>query len=183
MLEQQKRDAELAKLYGNKGEIAWGNQIRSYVMQPYQMVKDHRTNFQTSNVTAVLDGDYLLPLTGMTDKERAYLYRVMKNYGPEVFLKPPNILATTYHGIKGMEADTVILNPNLTKLPAASLWLTPEEERRVAYVGMTRAKERLLVRPSEGGTSYPFAREIPGAQGQTMRGASYVPGDEDLFDI
>lgn len=57
MHEQQKRDAELAKLYGNKGEIAWGNQIRSYVMQPYQMVKDHRTEYQTGNVTAVLDGD------------------------------------------------------------------------------------------------------------------------------
>jgi peptide chain release factor 2 len=56
MLEQQKRDAELAKLYSNKGEIAWGNQIRSYVIQPYQMVKDHRTNFQTGNVTAVLNG-------------------------------------------------------------------------------------------------------------------------------
>jgi len=57
MLEQQKRDAELAKLYGEKGEIAWGNQIRSYVMQPYQMVKDHRTNHQTGNVDAVLDGE------------------------------------------------------------------------------------------------------------------------------
>jgi peptide chain release factor 2 len=57
MLEQQRRDAELAKLYSEKGEIAWGNQIRSYVMQPYQMVKDHRTNFQTGNVQAVLDGD------------------------------------------------------------------------------------------------------------------------------
>jgi peptide chain release factor 2 len=57
MLEQQKRDAEIAKLYGNKGEIAWGNQIRSYVMQPYQMVKDHRTNVQVGNVEAVLNGD------------------------------------------------------------------------------------------------------------------------------
>ena len=57
MLEQQKRDAEVAKLYGQKGEIAWGNQIRSYVLQPYQMVKDHRTDFQTGNVDAVLDGD------------------------------------------------------------------------------------------------------------------------------
>jgi len=56
MLEQQKRDAELAKLYSNKGEIAWGNQIRSYVMQPYQMVKDHRTDHQTGNVQSVLDG-------------------------------------------------------------------------------------------------------------------------------
>lgn len=57
MLEQQKRDAELAKMYSAKGEIAWGNQIRSYVLQPYQLVKDHRTDFQTGNVNAVLDGD------------------------------------------------------------------------------------------------------------------------------
>jgi peptide chain release factor 2 len=57
MLEQQKRDAELARLYSDKGEIAWGNQIRSYVLQPYQMVKDHRTKFQTGNVGAVLDGE------------------------------------------------------------------------------------------------------------------------------
>ncbi len=57
MLEQQKRDAEQTKLYGDKGEIAWGSQIRSYVLQPYQMVKDHRTDFQIGNVTAVLDGD------------------------------------------------------------------------------------------------------------------------------
>lgn len=57
MLEQKKRDAELAKLYGDKGEIAWGSQIRSYVLQPYQMVKDHRTDFQTGDVESVLDGD------------------------------------------------------------------------------------------------------------------------------
>jgi peptide chain release factor 2 len=57
MLEQQKRDAELSKLYSDKGQIAWGNQIRSYVLQPYQMVKDHRTDFQTGNVDAVLDGE------------------------------------------------------------------------------------------------------------------------------
>ncbi len=57
MLEQQKRDAEIAKLYSKKGEIAWGNQIRSYVLQPYRMIKDHRTEFQTGNVDAVLDGE------------------------------------------------------------------------------------------------------------------------------
>ncbi len=55
-LEQQKRDKEMADLYGAKGEIAWGNQIRSYVMQPYQMVKDHRTDYQVGNPTAILDG-------------------------------------------------------------------------------------------------------------------------------
>ena len=57
MLEENKRNAEIAKLYGDKGEIAWGNQIRSYVMQPYQMVKDHRTQYQTGHVQSVMDGD------------------------------------------------------------------------------------------------------------------------------
>ena len=55
-IEQQKRDDEIAKIYGEKGEIAWGNQIRSYVMQPYQMVKDHRTDHQVGNPQTVLDG-------------------------------------------------------------------------------------------------------------------------------
>ncbi len=54
--EEAKRDAEMAKLYGAKGEIAWGSQIRSYVLNPYQMVKDHRTNVEVGNVQAVLDG-------------------------------------------------------------------------------------------------------------------------------
>ena len=55
-LEEQKRDAELAKLYGAKGEIAWGNQIRSYFLQPYQLVKDHRTGHEQTDPLAVLDG-------------------------------------------------------------------------------------------------------------------------------
>ena len=55
MLDQKRKDME--KFYGEKGEIAWGSQIRSYVLQPYTMVKDHRTGEETSNVNAVLDGD------------------------------------------------------------------------------------------------------------------------------
>lgn len=56
-LEQDKKRAELDRQYGEKGDIAWGNQIRSYIFQPYQMVKDHRTGVETSNVQAVMDGD------------------------------------------------------------------------------------------------------------------------------
>jgi peptide chain release factor 2 len=56
-LEKDKKHAEMERQYGEKGEIAWGNQIRSYVFQPYQMVKDHRTGAETSNVQAVMDGD------------------------------------------------------------------------------------------------------------------------------
>ena len=56
-LEEQKRDQHLAGLRGPKGEIAWGNQIRSYVLQPYTMVKDHRTDHETGKVMDILDGD------------------------------------------------------------------------------------------------------------------------------
>ncbi len=54
--EQDKKRKDLERFYGAKGEIAWGSQIRSYVLQPYTMVKDLRTGEQTSNVSAVLDG-------------------------------------------------------------------------------------------------------------------------------
>lgn len=49
--------AEMERFYGEKGSVSWGNQIRSYVFQPYRMVKDLRTGIQTSNVQAVMDGD------------------------------------------------------------------------------------------------------------------------------
>ena len=51
------RQSEMDALSGNRGDNAWGSQIRSYVQAPYQLVKDHRTDFETGNVEAVLDGD------------------------------------------------------------------------------------------------------------------------------
>ncbi len=57
--ERRKREEELEELYDEKGEIAWGSQIRSYVLQPYQMVKDLRTELKTGNPQAVLDGDLM----------------------------------------------------------------------------------------------------------------------------
>lgn len=54
---EQEREKELAKLKGQRASIEWGSQIRSYVLHPYQLVRDHRTEYETSNVRAVLDGD------------------------------------------------------------------------------------------------------------------------------
>jgi peptide chain release factor 2 len=55
--QQDEKRAEMEKFYGDKGEMGWGNQIRSYVFQPYQMVKDLRTGVETSGVQGVMDGD------------------------------------------------------------------------------------------------------------------------------
>ena len=54
---REERVAKLEELRGERRDIAFGSQIRSYVLHPYRMVKDHRTNYETSNVDAVLDGD------------------------------------------------------------------------------------------------------------------------------
>ena len=57
MLQKEANEEKLSDIRGEVKDIAWGNQIRSYVLQPYTMVKDHRTNFETSDVQGVMNGD------------------------------------------------------------------------------------------------------------------------------
>lgn len=75
---KKEHEEKLDKLVSEKKDIAWGSQIRSYVFQPYQMVKDHRTGTETGNVNAVMDGDinqfidaYLVAGSGTTSDDRS----------------------------------------------------------------------------------------------------------------
>jgi peptide chain release factor 2 len=72
-IEQDRKRAEIDRQYGEKGDIAWGNQIRSYVFQPYQMIKDHRTGVETSGIQSVMDGNIdefiEAKLRGLTNKK------------------------------------------------------------------------------------------------------------------
>ncbi len=75
-LRKKEQEEKLGKLVSEKKDIAWGSQIRSYVFQPYQMVKDHRTSVETGNVNAVMDGDidqfieaYLIASSGVKEEK------------------------------------------------------------------------------------------------------------------
>jgi peptide chain release factor 2 len=77
-LRKKEHDEKLGKLISEKKDIAWGSQIRSYVFQPYQMVKDHRTGAETGNVSAVMNGElnqfidaYLVGKTSTADTKGA----------------------------------------------------------------------------------------------------------------
>ena len=56
-LKKKEQDDKIDVFIGEKKDIAWGSQIRSYTLQPYQLIKDHRTGFEMGNVNSVLDGD------------------------------------------------------------------------------------------------------------------------------
>jgi len=56
-LQQKEKNQKMEEMHANKKEIAWGSQIRSYIMQPYRMVKDHRTDIDVGDVDSVMDGD------------------------------------------------------------------------------------------------------------------------------
>lgn len=67
-LKEQENKERIEDLQGEYSQIAWGSQIRSYVFHPYSMVKDHRTNYETGNVSAVMDGDLM-----------AFIFAYLKN--------------------------------------------------------------------------------------------------------
>ncbi len=75
-LEEEKKAAEVNKLHESKKDIAWGSQIRSYVLQPYRLVKDNRTGHESGNVDAILDGD----IEGFV---KAYLLKQVNESGGE----------------------------------------------------------------------------------------------------
>ncbi len=68
-LEQRKNIEKINKVRGEKKEIGWGNQIRSYVLQPYQLIKDHRTGIEIGDVQSVLDGDIDKLIRGFLEKK------------------------------------------------------------------------------------------------------------------
>jgi hypothetical protein len=100
----------------------------------------------------------------ITDKQKSYLRRCYRHFGIEAFMIDPCILVTNIHGVKGMEADNVILDPVLRGMSGRNFFDHPEDERRVGYVAITRAREALYVlAPDFSQQYYDFKFQTNGA--------------------
>ena len=81
-LELKKRQQLQGDIEDAKGDNGWGNQIRSYVMQPYTMVKDHRTNVEIGNVSSVLDGNIDLFMNAYLKEQNKEAHHGKQNFVP-----------------------------------------------------------------------------------------------------
>ena len=86
--------------------------------------------------------------------EKAYFTRLVQNYGVSVLEAEPRLILSTYHGVKGMECDAVIINPNLTRRTYEALLSDPDAEHRLFYVGVTRSKDKVILLEPEDYQSY-----------------------------
>lgn len=122
-----------------------------------------QNGFTKHFIDSLTPEDFPSSLT-IPDKQKSYLRRCYRHYGKEAFIVDPSILVTNIHGVKGMEADHVILDPVLKGLAGRNFFDHPEDERRVGYVAITRAREALYVlAPDFSQQYYDFKLETNGA--------------------
>lgn len=113
----------------------------------------HSLGFLDDFIHTLQSKDPLEPLR-MDTSEKVYMNRMVKKYGQQVFIKPPEIILSTLHGVKGMEADVVIINQNLTRKTYAAFEHDQDPEHRLFYVGCTRAKEKVILLTPEDSKCY-----------------------------
>ena len=160
-LEEDKKSAEIERQYGEKGEIAWGNQIRSYVFQPYQMVKDHRTGAETSNVQAVMDGDIDMFIQAKLRGEKNTRARTKNCRGvcretplggqqlqPKTYIE----LAAVMRAATGQTSDCAFDLAYAREI-APAIRATVDETRRITLRRKRQRMTALLVRDSQIATS------------------------------
>lgn len=100
--------------------------------------------FRTDFIDRLTFDTWIEAVKGDED-EKNYLVRLYRHYGTGVFEKQPDLVVSTIHGVKGAEAQTVILNPDITKRVAEGMSTDPDAEVRVFYVGISRASEKVVL--------------------------------------
>ena len=101
-----------------------------------------------------INKDGVLSLLKLENADRAYFGKLIRRYGYGVLNAEPSVILSTIHGVKGREADTVILNTNLTHRTYDAMINSPEPEHRLYYVGVTRAKTKLIILDPEDWECY-----------------------------
>ncbi len=101
------------------------------------------------------NGEYVESLK-INSNEKRYYRIILSKYGVQALIDKPKIEVGTIHSVKGLESDRVVLSPELTRLPYENLIQNPDEEHRVIYVGITRARDEVQILLPEHWRSYPL---------------------------
>jgi DNA helicase-2/ATP-dependent DNA helicase PcrA len=109
--------------------------------------------FTNEFMSIINDTDFLVPLS-IPPEEKTYYRKMIKKYGTGILFEKPKVVLGTIHSFKGLEADRVILDLELTALPALNLESNSDSEHRVFYTGVTRAKEIIELLVSGGRYGY-----------------------------
>lgn len=95
------------------------------------------------------------------DDDKRYLRKVLARHGEEALFERPKLVLGTYHSFKGLEADSVVLDLSLTRRPWNNLQQFPDEEHRVFYTGITRARTKVMLVAAESAWGYPLIGAKP----------------------
>jgi superfamily I DNA/RNA helicase len=95
-------------------------------------------------------------LSGISLREREYYLTILRRHGSKALTAPPRAHVNTIHGVKGGEADNVLLMSDMARKTHQAYQLSPDDERRVFYVGATRARQRLIVCTPQTASGFSF---------------------------
>jgi len=159
---REKIDADDLKALAKHTHVPWlvkGAKTRIKELATAEYSFKEVSHFFSQNFLDVIADDFSSVLCqDIEEGDKSYLRRVYKKCGVSAFVKKPEIVLSTIHGSKGLQAETVVISPEMGKRVYESFLVDKKSEVFVAYVAVTRSMKRIIMLPRETPESFPYPR-------------------------